>query len=212
MVDKKRILYRPVGLNEMQLILEAEPFAFPPRKPDQPIFYPVLTESYAHQIARDWNTKDEVSGYAGFVTQFSVDADYLDQFEEKTVGGSQHTELWIPADKLVEFNQHIKGNIIIIAAYYGDDYHGARHEFRDFAADGMFKFLYDLVLKNKHDFRAEMMLTRRAIYINYPYWITKAYDDIPAARHKMFLQYLADAWRERYPDWHLPDSEKVLEL
>lgn len=202
-------LFRPVGLTEMQLILQEEPHVFPPRKSEQPYFYPVLTEEYAHQIARDWNTKDSVSGYAGFVTAFNVSTHYLEQFEEQTVGEFHHKELWIPADELSEFNQHISGNIIIIAAYYGSAFTGARHEFRDFAADGMFEFLYNLVLKNKHDFRAEMVLNRRAIYINYPYWITQSYDAISSDRHKVFLQYLTDAWREHYPNWHLPQSEKV---
>jgi hypothetical protein len=41
--------------------------AFPPRLPDQPIFYPVLTEGYAVKIARDWNVP--ASG-AGYVTRF----------------------------------------------------------------------------------------------------------------------------------------------
>lgn len=209
MPDTLQTLYRPVGLREMELILEAEPHAFPPRKPEQPYFYPVLTESYAHQIACNWNTKDDVSGYAGFVTRFDMDANYVKQFEVQVVGESQHQELWVPADELDEFNQYIQGNINIIAAYYGDKYEGARHEFRDFAADGMCQFLYELVLKNKHDFRSEMMLNRRAIYINYPYWMTQTYDSIPSDRHKVFLQYLADAWRERFPDWHLPHSEKV---
>jgi len=209
MTTSTRTLYRPVGLHEMILILEADPHAFPPRKADQPYFYPVLTEDYAHQIARDWNTTDKASGYSGFVTRFDVAVDYLEQFEEKTVGESHHQELWVPAEQLSDFNKQIDGDIVVIATYYGDEYEGARHEFRDFAADGMFKFLYELVLKNKHDFRAEMMLSRRAIYVNYPYWMTQSYDEIPADRHKVFLQYLADAWGERFPDWHLPASEKV---
>ncbi|MEP0852893.1 MULTISPECIES: hypothetical protein [Cyanophyceae] len=47
------------------LIAESGYTAFPPRLPYQPIFYPVLTEAYAVQIARDWNTKDAASGYVG---------------------------------------------------------------------------------------------------------------------------------------------------
>ena len=43
---------------------------FPPRLPEQPFFYPVLNEDYATQIARDWNTKDERSGFAGYVLRF----------------------------------------------------------------------------------------------------------------------------------------------
>src|SRR5579863_4433192 len=56
-------LYRPVGQTEMNLIRDGKFRGFPPRLPEQPIFYPVLTEDYATQIARDWNTKDERSGF-----------------------------------------------------------------------------------------------------------------------------------------------------
>jgi hypothetical protein len=48
--------------------------AFPPRLPTQPFFYPVLNEEYAIQIARDWNTEDEMSGYEGFVLTFAARA------------------------------------------------------------------------------------------------------------------------------------------
>jgi hypothetical protein len=49
------LLYRPVGLNELRLIYQADLRAFPPRLPEQPIFYPVLNEGYAAKIARDWS-------------------------------------------------------------------------------------------------------------------------------------------------------------
>ena len=60
------ILYRPVGRRELELIVAVNFAAFPPRLPHQPIFCPVLHEEYAIQIARDWNTRDEASGFAGF--------------------------------------------------------------------------------------------------------------------------------------------------
>jgi len=47
------ILYRPVGLEELRLIYEADRRAFPPRLPGQPIFYPVLNQPYAAKIAKD---------------------------------------------------------------------------------------------------------------------------------------------------------------
>ena len=50
-------LYRPVGQAELDLIAESGHLRFPPRLPEQPIFYPVLTEEYATAIARDWNAK-----------------------------------------------------------------------------------------------------------------------------------------------------------
>ena len=49
------ILYRPVGTAELELITESGFTRFPPRLPEQPIFYPVLNERYAREIAERWN-------------------------------------------------------------------------------------------------------------------------------------------------------------
>jgi hypothetical protein len=110
-------LYRPVGRKELELIAATAYRAFPPRLPEQPIFYPVLNREYAEQIARDWNTKDATSGFAGFVLEFEVDADYLARFEIKKVGGSNHLEYWIPAEELDEFNRHICGEIRVLQSF-----------------------------------------------------------------------------------------------
>ena len=107
---KTTTLYRPVGPKELALIEASGWTAFPPRLPEQPIFYPVLNEEYAIQIARDWNVP--ASG-SGFVTRFEVASDYLKQFSEECVGAKMHRELWVPAEELAEFNQHIVGLIQI---------------------------------------------------------------------------------------------------
>jgi hypothetical protein len=112
-------LYRPVGPRELALIRDSDFREFPPRLPEQPVFYPVLTREYAEQIARDWNAKDKSTGYSGFVTRFEVDASYLSRYEPKRVGSSIHLEYWIPAGDLPEFNRHIFGRIEIIAEYHG---------------------------------------------------------------------------------------------
>jgi hypothetical protein len=112
------ILYRPVGLHELKLIVSFGYSAFPPRLPEQSIFYPVLNFDYADQIARDWNAK--TPPYAGFVTRFEVEQSFAESYEVHQVGGAMHQELWIPAEELEEFNRHIIGNIEVIAAYYGD--------------------------------------------------------------------------------------------
>jgi hypothetical protein len=112
-------LFRPVGQKELDLI-EAGGFRqFPPRLPDQPIFYPVLTREYAEQIARDWNTRDERSGFVGYVLEFEVDAAYLARFQVQKAGSAQHLEYWIPAEELEEFNQNIQGRIQVIAGFAG---------------------------------------------------------------------------------------------
>ena len=110
-------LYRPVGQGELDLIAASGFKSFPPRLPEQPIFYPVLTKEYAEQIARDWNTKDERSGFAGYVLEFEVETEYLRRFDIKKAGSSQHLECWIPAEELAEFNRHIEGQIRVIANF-----------------------------------------------------------------------------------------------
>src|SRR5438876_11188013 len=55
-------LYRPVGPKELALIAASGFREFPPRLPEQPIFYPVLSEEYARQIAKDWNVPASGSG------------------------------------------------------------------------------------------------------------------------------------------------------
>ena len=119
MPDEAVTLYRPVGKAELDLIRASGWRAFPPRLPHQPIFYPVLTESYAHQIARDWNAKGAASGFAGYVTRFRVQALFLERYPVRTVGSSEHRELWVPAEELDEFNAHIVGAIDVIAEYRG---------------------------------------------------------------------------------------------
>ena len=89
---------------------KADMRAFPPRLPEQPIFYPVLTEAYAVKIARDWNVK--ASGF-GFVTQFEVLKSYLDRYQVQDAGGREHLEYWIPAEEMDSFNQAIVGQILV---------------------------------------------------------------------------------------------------
>jgi hypothetical protein len=118
------VLYRPVGQREMELVRDSGWAAFPPRLPHQPIFYPVTSEAYAAQIARDWNTKDEASGHVGYVTRFAVRADFLARYRPEVVGAAVHAEYWIPAEELDAFNAAIVGPIEVVA------------EFRPPAADG----------------------------------------------------------------------------
>ena len=110
-------LYRPVGPAELELIAATGWRSFPPRLPEQPIFYPVLNEEYASQIAERWNVRESGVGY---VTAFEVDADYAAKFEVKQVGGSEHLELWVPAEELANFNRHIVGVIRVVREYRGN--------------------------------------------------------------------------------------------
>src|SRR5205807_3887130 len=105
-MDDTITLYRPVGPKELALIEQSDFRAFPPRLPEQPIFYPVLSEEYARKIARDWNVP--ASG-AGYVTRFEVARAFLAQYQVQSAGGEAHKEYWIPAEDLPEFNANIRG-------------------------------------------------------------------------------------------------------
>ncbi|WP_276379648.1 ADP-ribosylation/crystallin J1 [Flavobacterium sp. H4147] len=113
-------LYRPVGLKEMELIAELDYNAFPPRLEWQPIFYPVTNQQYADQIAFEWNTVDEFSGFIGIVTAFDVNSDFLKKYEIQNVGDKNHNELWIPSEELIDFNANIVNGIEIVNVHFTD--------------------------------------------------------------------------------------------
>jgi len=119
MPDAVTTLYRPVGRKELELIRVSGFRAFPPRLPSQPFFYPVLNEEYAVQIARDWNTKDEASGYEGYVLRFDLHTEFLNRYEIHVVGNSSHQEYWIPDADLSAFNANIVGTIEIVREFHG---------------------------------------------------------------------------------------------
>jgi hypothetical protein len=108
------VLFRPVGANELELIRASGWKAFPPRLPEQPIFYPVCNFEYAEQIARDWNAVQ--SGF-GYVTRFEVVGEFLARYERQIVGSSVHEEYWIPAEDLDEFNENLAGLIEVVSEY-----------------------------------------------------------------------------------------------
>jgi hypothetical protein len=106
-------LWRPVGPAELELIKASGMKEFPPRLPEQPIFYPVLTEDYAIKIAREWNAPRG----GGYVTKFQVRADFLAAYKIQEAGGRAHQEYWIPAEDLPAFNEAIDGEIEVTAKF-----------------------------------------------------------------------------------------------
>ena len=118
-MDETVTLYRPTGPTELALVRQAGCRRWPPRLDWQPIFYPVLNEEYAIQIARDWNATDPQTGYRGYVTRFAVRASFLARYEIHRVGGQVHEEYWIPAEDLDDLNDSIVGEIEVIHEFHG---------------------------------------------------------------------------------------------
>ncbi len=107
-------LWRPAGPEELTLVEGSGWRAWPPRLPEQPIFYPVLNEEYATRIARQWNVP--ASG-VGYVTRFEVQKRFLDQYDVQQAGGQTILEYWIPAEDLPALNENIVGLIEVVAEY-----------------------------------------------------------------------------------------------
>ena len=110
-------VWRPTGPTELELVAASGYRRWPPRLPEQPIFYPVLNEDYARKIAREWNAPRSGVGY---VTQFAVKRSFLDRYDIQQVGGRTILEYWIPAEDLESFNDSIVGLIEVIAEYRGE--------------------------------------------------------------------------------------------
>jgi hypothetical protein len=117
-MEETTILFRPVGPTELDLIQRSAWREFPPRLPDQPIFYPVATREYAEQIARDWNSTSDATRRLGYVTRFAVRTGFLARYEPRQVGGAAHLEYWVPATELDEFNRQIVGPIEVVTEYH----------------------------------------------------------------------------------------------
>tara|TARA_B100000678_G_scaffold62457_1_gene50709 strand:- start:354 stop:704 length:351 start_codon:yes stop_codon:yes gene_type:complete len=114
MSEETVTLWRPTGPEELRLVEQSDWKAWPPRLPEQPIFYPVTTEDYAVKIARDWNVP--ASG-SGFVTRFEVLKSFLDRYDVQEAGGKAHTEYWIPAEDIDAFNRAIVGKIEVVRSF-----------------------------------------------------------------------------------------------
>lgn len=112
--EKTITCYRPTGPEELELVASTGFKAWPPRLPEQPIFYPVTNEKDAAQIARDWYVRARGVGY---VTRFDVRSEFMDRNSVHTVGGSNHTEWWVPAEELEDHNGNIVGEIEVIGQF-----------------------------------------------------------------------------------------------
>ena len=200
------ILYRPVGLHELRLIYESGLMAFPPRLPEQPIFYPVLNLEYARQIAFDWNTKSEP--FAGYVTEFEIDDEYVNQFKRQIVGGRQHEELWIPAEKRDEFNQHIIGKIKVVDADFGEKfigYIGESTSLKGKDAITQFSLIANTFDYSPMDVICEMAVNSTAIFLNFPFWAKRNFksSEIDEAKYQKTLEFIQKAWSRSFPEIRL---------
>lgn len=177
--------------------------SFPASLPQQPIMYPVLDLEYARQTASGWNTQHK--GFAGYVTQFKVQDEYIDQFETHTVGDSHYEELWIPAEEIEALNQHILGHIKVVEAHFGKKFQGfipEQHGLQGKNAVEQFSVLTDFFLKKRLDFYLEIKRNHKAVFLNYPFWLTNSSKN--SGLQEKVLQAIREAWLASFPQIPLP--------
>ena len=107
-------LFRPTGPKELELVAESDFKRWPPRLPEQPIFYPVTNQEYAAEIAKKWNVRENGGG---FVTRFEVRKEFMDRYEGQVVGARHHSEWWVPAEELEALNDNIVGTIEVVEEF-----------------------------------------------------------------------------------------------
>jgi hypothetical protein len=189
-------LYRPVGLIELDLILDANLKKFPPRLDWQPIFYPVLNVAYAIEIAQKWNLTDKASGYSGFVTSFDIPQSYADTFAVQNVGGTIHNELWVLAEQLDEFNANIQGCIQIEAAFYGEKYEGILTNSIFFKNQNARQQILTLSRLDFEQLQKIIVSEYKTVFANFAFWQKQA-------QNAALLQQISQIWRQEFPNWNL---------
>ena len=192
-------LFRPVGLLELSLIWDKGMREFPPRLPQQPFFYPVASIQYARQIAADWNTRDENSGFSGFVTSFEVEGSYLSKFEPHTAGSAAHVEYWIPSGELVSFNEAIQGMIRVEEGFFGKDFVG--HVPEPYGLKGKTAIAQFVALEktwdySKMDVACEVSANRKTVFLNWLFWSKHDFSEfgVSGEQRDAFLRSLKQCW------------------
>jgi hypothetical protein len=200
-------LWRPVGFKEMELIFDSQMRSFPPRLPEQPIFYPVLNREYAEQIARDWNTQEDDG--AGYVTRFELPDYFSNRYERHVVGGSKHEEWWVPADELAEFNQAILQPITVEAAFFGKSFKGlvcTEVGLKGKDATAQFAALAQLLDYSSFDVWCETYVNRKAVFLHYAFWATldTKVCGVTEAQKANLLSFVENRWKQSDIDFPLP--------
>ncbi len=204
-------LWRPIGFKEMGLVFDSGMKTFPPRLPEQPIFYPVLNQEYAIEIARDWNTQEDDA--AGYVTRFELPDSFSERYERHVVGAQSHAEWWVPADDLSEFNRAILQPITVEAAFFGPSFKGlvcAEAGLKGKDARAQFAALAHHLDYSSFDVWCETYVNRKAVFLHFPFWASldpKACG-VTEEQKEELLDFIQRRWSQSDIQFPLPWSRR----
>ncbi|OLD20926.1 MAG: hypothetical protein AUI91_05700 [Acidobacteria bacterium 13_1_40CM_3_56_11] len=191
------ILWRPVGFHEMAKVFEAGMKGFPPRLPEQSIFYPVLVQEYADQTAATWNTKEEP--FVGYVIEMEILDEYGARFTPQTVGSAIHRELWVPSEELAEFNNQLTKPVSVRRAYFGPKYRGHvpdKFGLRGADAYKQIAMMVGTMDYSMFDFAMEVSANMLTFFLNFPFWKAAGAGrlDVEAVQLDTCLEHIRKAW------------------
>lgn len=194
-------------MTEMALVFDSGMGAFPPRLPEQPIFYPVLNRKYAEQIASEWNTQENDA--VGYVTRFEVPDSIADRYERRVVGGAVHEELWVPAEELAEFNLGIRKPITVESAFFGAGFKGvvcAEAALKGKDARAQFAALVGMLAYSSFDAWCELSVNRKAVFLHYPFWAGLAPAEVGVSGEEKgrLLEFVRRRWEQSDIPFPLP--------
>ena len=113
------VLYRPICETEYSEVKARDFHSFPPRPAEQPLFTALLSEEGASRIARRMKVENHAETNV-YVVSFLVDDAYIRQFPVQDTDAHDSRALWIPAEELDILNQHLIGDIRVLAQYQID--------------------------------------------------------------------------------------------
>ena len=132
----------------------------------------------------------------------------------QTVGGSVHQELWVPAERLAEFNDKIQDTIRITDAFFSDSYTGfipsqfglARRTATEQLVCMAATFDYSGM-----DFICETAANHKAIYLNFPFWLSRDFSShgVSLSQRDRVLDAMRELWHPRFPQTPLYESHAI---
>jgi hypothetical protein len=195
------------------LVLHGDAKAFP--TPPQPIFEVMLNFEHAEQRASERCPRDAAAGFAGFVTDFDIDADYVRSFEVQQVGGAvKHREIWVPAGKMKEFNAQLRSRIHSRAAIYGPAYVGpptGPGALTNEHAATQLKTLSETLHFSVFDFASEVEANWQIVLANFGFWAASPPADQGLTREEIAvtLSAIARVWKQKFSDLPLPEGTLI---
>lgn len=111
------LLFRPIGLYELEWIHFHKFKSFKDRFISGATFDLLLDEEIAEKIARESYPKEEAFGFAGYVARIDVDSEYISKFVAEDT-----QDVRVPVLDFDEFNSHINGDIEVTHAFQSKEY------------------------------------------------------------------------------------------